>query len=69
MDQNEMPLGLGFGLAMNEKAMENFARMDAAEKAGIVESAHNVHSKAQMEKIVQDIESGGLKKTNASDFL
>lgn len=69
MDRDEMPLGLGFSLAMNEKALENFARMDAAEKERVVESAHNVHSKAQMEGIVRDIENSSFKQRKASDFL
>ena len=56
--ENEMPLGLGFGLAMNEKAMENFSRMDVSEKTRVIESAKNVHSKEQMEGIVSDIAKG-----------
>ncbi|MGN1147052.1 MAG: hypothetical protein ACI4TB_01435 [Lachnospiraceae bacterium] len=56
--ENEMPLGLGFGLAMNEKAMENFAGMDVSEKARVIESAKNAHSKEQMEGIVSDIAKG-----------
>lgn len=58
MLRNEIPLGLGFSLAMNEKAMENFARMDDAARQRVVDSARNVYSKAQMEGIVRAIAEG-----------
>ena len=31
-NKNELPMGLGFGLAMNEKAMNNFSAMGEEEK-------------------------------------
>lgn len=54
-DGNDMPMGLGFGLATNEKAMNNFASMDEAEKKQVIEAARNVHSKKEMQSLVMDI--------------
>lgn len=54
-NQKEMPLGLAFQLGMNEKALENFARMTDEEKRQVLEAARSVHSKDQMRGIVEDI--------------
>ena len=50
-------MGLGFSLAMNEKAMSNFASMDEKEKRQVIETARNVQSKQQMQHLVEDIAS------------
>lgn len=55
-----IPMGLGFGLAMNEKAMIHFAQMDEAEKAQVVEAARNVQSKGEMQNLINSLaELGG----------
>ena len=48
-------MGLGFGLAMNEKSMSNFAAMGADEKHQVIEAARNVRSKREMQNLVNDI--------------
>lgn len=53
--EQEMPLGLGFGLAMNEEAMNTFSSMTEPEKRQVIEAARNVQSKAEMEHLIQDI--------------
>lgn len=53
--EEEMPLGLGFGLAMNEKAMNTFSSMTEPEKRQVIEAARNVQSKSEMEHLIQDI--------------
>ncbi len=53
--KEEMPLGLGFGLAMNEQAMNSFSSMTEPEKRQVIEAARNVQSKSEMESLVQDI--------------
>lgn len=50
-----MPSGLGFGLAMNQKAMENFAEMTEEEKQQVIAAARNVESKKEMQNLVRDI--------------
>ncbi len=51
----EMPSGLAFQLAMNEKAMETFANMTDAEKRQVLEAARSTNSKEQMRSIVDDL--------------
>lgn len=61
MEKDDMPLGLGFGLAMNEQAMKNFASMDEQGKRQVIEAARNVQSKREMERLVDDISRLGAK--------
>ena len=49
----DLPLGLGIALAQNEQAMERFASLSDEEKERIIQSAHNVNSKAEMQQFVQ----------------
>ncbi len=53
--EEDMPLGLGFGLAMNEQAMNSFSSMTDPEKRQVIEAARSVQSKAEMESLIQDI--------------
>ena len=48
-------MGLGFGLAMDEKAMNNFSAMGEEEKHQVIEAARNVRSKREMQNLVNDI--------------
>ena len=54
-NKEEMPLGLGFGLAMNEVAMEHFSGMSETEKNQVIEAARMVNSKSEMNNLIQDI--------------
>ena len=56
--KSEMPIGLAFSMAMNEKALERFASMTEAEKKEVEERSHHVHSKAEMEHLVDEIGKG-----------
>ena len=53
--QEEMPLGLGFGLAMNDQAMNSFSAMTEQEKRQVIEVARSTRSKVEMENLIQDI--------------
>ena len=53
--KEEMPLGLGFGLAMNDKAMENFSKMPEEEKKQVIEAARCVNSKSEMKGLIDNI--------------
>ena len=56
MKQNgEMPMGFVFQLALNEKAMENFAGMAEEEKRQVIDTAKDVISKEQMKGIVEEL--------------
>ena len=53
--EDGLPVGLGFGLAMNEEAMEQFAAMKEEEKRQVIEAARSMQSKEQMQQLVQNI--------------
>ena len=53
--KSDMPMGFVFQLALNEKAMENFAGMTENEKRQVIDVARGVTSKAQMKGIVEDL--------------
>lgn len=53
--KNEMPLGLGFGLAKNEEAMEHFSNLTDSEKKQVIETARTVQSKKEMNSLIHDI--------------
>lgn len=50
-----MPLGLAFQMSMNEKALENFAKLTDAQKRQVLEAARSVTSKDEMRSIVADL--------------
>lgn len=53
--EDGLPLGLGFGLAMNEKAMDIFASMNEEEKKQVIEAARGMTSKEEMQNLVNNI--------------
>ena len=53
--EDGLPLGLGFGLAMNEKAMDSFASMNEEEKKQVIEAARGMTSKEEMQNLVSSI--------------
>lgn len=55
INDREMPMGLAFQMAMNERAMENFAKMTDEEKRQVLEAARATTSKEQMRGIVEDL--------------
>lgn len=55
-EERELPLGLAFQMAMNEKAFARFSAMDEQEKQGVIEQAKNVRSKREMERLVDGLE-------------
>ena len=55
MDQQEMPMGFAFQMALNQNAMENFAGMTEEEKRQVLDAARNVHTKEQMRSIVENL--------------
>ena len=53
--EDGLPLGLGFGLAMNEKAMDSFASMNEEEKKQVIEAARGMTSKEELQNLVNNI--------------
>lgn len=54
-NKEEMPLGLGFGLAKNDVAMEHFSNLSDDEKKQVMDTARTVQSKKEMSSLIQDI--------------
>lgn len=55
MDKKELPLGLGMALAQNEAAMQQFASLSQEERQAVIEKAHAVSSKQEMEALVNGL--------------
>ena len=55
MDKNEMPLGFGVALAQNPAAMENFSNLPESQRVEILQKAHNVSSKHEMQSLVNTL--------------
>lgn len=53
--KNEMPEGLGFTMAMNERAMVNFARMTAEQRRKVITESRLAQSKDDMSQLVDRI--------------
>ena len=46
--EDGLPLGLGFGLAMNEDAMRGFSSLDDDEKKQVIDAARSIGSKEEI---------------------
>ena len=57
-DLNGIPQGFGMALTRNNKAMNNFSNLNENEKKKIIELAHSVRSKGEMNRIVEKLEKG-----------
>ena len=55
MDRNELPLGFAFALAQRPEAMQMFSNLPQTQKAEILEKAHHVSSKAEMQSLVNSL--------------
>lgn len=51
----EMPLGLGMALMKNQSALNRYSAMSQQERQRIMDGAHNVRSKEEMENYVNHI--------------
>ncbi len=56
----EVPLGLGYALAMNNKALEKFAQMSSEHRRQIIEQSRSMISKQEMRQFVDSIGSDEL---------
>lgn len=55
MDNQQLPIGLGLSLAMNQKAMDRFSKMTEAEKEKAIAKSRDVKSKREMDRIVNSL--------------
>ncbi len=50
-----LPLGLAFGMAMDERAIDHYGRMTEYEKEKVIAESKNVKSKEEMQQLIQRI--------------
>lgn len=55
MDFYRVPIGFGMALAVNEPAMNAYAKMTEEEKQEIINKAHNVRSEREMHDLVNSL--------------
>ncbi len=53
-----LPLGLAFGLAMDEQAINNYGKLTEYEKERIIAESKSVKSKEEMQELIQRIGDG-----------
>lgn len=59
MKGKELPLGFGMALAQNEAAMKKFESLTETEKQSVLDQAHQVNSKREMQQLVSGIAEHG----------
>ena len=55
IDMEELPLGLGMALAQHPEAMARFAGLSGEEQQAIIDGAHAVRSKQEMQAYVENL--------------
>ncbi len=55
MDNQQLPIGFGLSLAMNQKAMKRFSDMTEAEKEQAIARSRDAKSKREMDRIVSSL--------------
>lgn len=55
MDKGDLPLGFAFALAQNPDAMKQFSSLTEAGQAEVLQRAHGVASKKEMQSLVNDL--------------
>ncbi len=58
---NELPEGLGFTMAMNEKAMENFGKMSDEQRRKVITESRLMNTKDEMSQLVDRIASDSFQ--------
>lgn len=60
IDSTSLPLGLAFGLAMDEQAINNYGKLTEYEKEKILAESKNVKNKEEMQQLIQRISDDSL---------
>lgn len=58
MKFDELPLGLGMALAQEPEALAAFGKLSDDRKASIIQRAHCVNSKEEMQELVKSLALG-----------
>ena len=57
MTHPELPIGFGFALAQNPEAMRAFSLLPEEKRSQILQKAHSVSSKSEMQSLVNGLSS------------
>lgn len=57
VNRNDLPLGFSFALAQNPEAMKVFSNLPENRQAEILQQAHTVSSKGEMQALVNGLAS------------
>lgn len=60
VDGNDIPLGMGEAFAHNLSALTAFAALNSTEQEALIKKAHEMHSKEEMESLVNGISQSGV---------
>lgn len=55
LNRNDLPLGFSFSLAQNPEAMKMFANLPESKQSEILQKAHTVRSKSEMQSLVNSL--------------
>lgn len=55
-----LPLGMAFGLAMDEQALDNYGKLTEYEKEKLLAESKNVKSKEEMQQLIQKISDDSI---------
>lgn len=58
LQQAALPLGLAFGMAMDETAIENYGKLTEYEKEKLLAESKGVKSKEEMQQLIQKLSDG-----------
>lgn len=59
MDKNDLPLGFSFALAQNPSAMQFFSNLPESKQSEVLQKAHSVSSKDEMQALVNSLSARG----------
>lgn len=57
MEKEGLPLGFGFALAQNPDAMRSFSNLSEAKQEEVLQKAHSLSSKEEMQSLVNSLPS------------
>lgn len=52
---NGLPLGLAFGMAMNNQALDNYGKLTEYEKEKLIACSKDVRSKEEMQQLIDQL--------------
>ncbi|HAN22091.1 MAG: hypothetical protein A2Y15_03810 [Clostridiales bacterium GWF2_36_10] len=64
-----IPLGFGMALAQNSHALDYFSSLSDSQRQTIIDGTHNIRSKQEMQRYVQQLADRNINFNNPSIFM